>query len=97
MVKQLEQKIGWALWQIVCASVATIVAIVGAIAWANSVDNNATMALRLGEENKQRIEVLSQQLIRQDNNLTELRVDVRYLITAVNEVKETVKARGVDR
>lgn len=82
----LDAKVGGSLWRLIIGGVSAFAILVGAIAWANSVDNNAKQALRLGEENKARVEALAQQMNTQSNSLTELRVDMKYLISAVNEL-----------
>ena len=74
-------------WKMIVGGIAAVSVLVGAIAWANSVHNTAVSALALSEENKADIRGLREQLNTQTNSLTELRVDIKYLITSVNELK----------
>ena len=86
-----EEKVGTALWKLIVGGIGAIAIMVSAIAWASSVDTNAKQALKLGEENKVQIEQLRVQLQVQSSSLTEMRVDLRYLISAVDEVKRRVQ------
>jgi hypothetical protein len=86
-----EDKVGTAIWKMIVGGIGAITILVGAIAWASSVDTNAKQALKLGEENKVQIEQLRVQLQVQSSSLTEMRVDLRYLISAVDEVKRRVQ------
>jgi len=82
-----EEKLGASVWKLIVGSVGTIAILIGAITWASSVDTNAKQALKLGEENKIQIEQLRVQLQSQSTSLTEMRVDLRYLISSVDELK----------
>lgn len=82
-----EDKVGMALWKLVVGGIGAVSIMVGAIAWASSVDNTAKHALKLGEENKVKIDQLYVQLQSQSTSITEMRVDVRYIIASLEELK----------
>lgn len=86
----LEEKIGLSVWKLAVGSIGAISILVGAIYWASSVDSTAKQALKLGEMNSAQIERLSLQLQTQNTSLTEMRVDIRYVITTLNELKQDI-------
>lgn len=86
----IEDKVGTSLWKLIVGGIGAVAIMVSAIAWANTVDANAKQALKLGEENKLKIEQLQVQLQAQSTSLTEMRVDLRYLISSVDELKRRV-------
>lgn len=82
-----EDKVGMALWKLLVGGIGAVSIMVGTIYWASSVDNTAKQALKLGEENKVKIDQLYLQLQAQSSSLTEMRVDIKYMLSSLEEIK----------
>lgn len=80
-------KVGVSMAKIVIAALGAITVMVGAVTWLNAVDSTAKSALKISLDNNTKIEAIQSQMSAQANQLTEIRVDLKYLVQQTAEIK----------
>lgn len=80
-------KVGVSMAKIVIAALGAITVMVGAVTWLNTVDSTAKSALKISLDNNTKIEAIQSQMSAQANQLTEIRVDLKYLVQQTAEIK----------
>lgn len=86
-IKNIEDKVGGSLWRLVISICGVAGTLISGIFWLSNVDHTAQEALARSRENAAKLQVLSEDVQSMKLALTEMRVDMRYLINSVDEVK----------